>query len=118
MFKQATKAMAIILVVALLCVSVHAATPRSVSIVPTLTFSGTTANCHVLASGDSDDEIVIKATLWYGVQCIGRWSTSGTGYASTSGTAAVESGKQYKLTADVTVNGIKQSPVSQTKVCN
>ena len=96
-----------------------AASPRIVSIVPKLTFSGTLANCSAtVIANSSADEIEITVKLWQGTTCLKTWSDSGNGYLSFKETKTVTSGKTYKLTVDATINGAKQSTASVSAKCN
>lgn len=45
------------------------------------------------------------------------WTASGTQVVTLSKPATVEKGKTYKLTADVTINGVKQATKSTTATC-
>ena len=84
---------------------------------PSLSFSGTTAQCtgRVIADND-DDAIKATLTLWDGSKVVDSWSSSGTGSLSLSGSCTVSKGKKYTLTLDATVNGvsISQRPTSGT----
>ena len=113
------RVLALTLVLALvLGISAQAAQTRSYQISPSLSFTGTTANCAVVVYGeDNNDAISITAKLYQGSTCVKTWNTSGTGVVQLSKPVAVEKGKTYKLTADVTINGVKQATKSTTATC-
>lgn len=87
---------------------------RAQKITPSLSFSGTTANCAVSISG-SVKSIVATMSLWDGSVCIESWPGSGTSLVLISGSCAVESGKTYTLKVSGTIDGISfpATPVSQ-----
>lgn len=94
------------------------ATQRSTASIPNITFSGTTATCTVSVNGDSaNDSISLTAKLYCGSDCIATWTDSGTGRLSIVKTKSVQSGKNYKLTADVTINGTALATASTTGTC-
>lgn len=81
-------------------------------------FSGTTATCRVNVRGDNaSDSISLTAKLWQGNTCLKTWSTSGAGQVTLSRTATVQHGQTYKLTADTTINGVRQATKSIIKTC-
>ena len=94
-------------------VAANAATPRILSIVPGLSFSGTTAYCELTVIGDyATDKYSATVKLWKGNSCIKTWTCSGTGYIDFSKTYTVELNTDYSLSADVTVNGITKPRVT------
>lgn len=94
------------------------ATQRSTASIPSITFSGTTATCTVSVNGDSaNDSISLTAKLYQGNKCIATWTDSGNGKLRFSRTKTVQSGKTYKLTADVTINGTALATASTTGTC-
>lgn len=97
-------------------ITANAATPRSIFIKPGISFDDDTANCTVSVTGNSmKDDIEVVVKLWQGNICIATWKTSGTGYVNFSKSKTVSTGVEYELTADVTINGIKQPTVSITR---
>lgn len=92
--------------------------PYALYVRPALSFDGTTAKCSatVVFENTSDTGSIILR-LWQGNSCIATWSKSGTGYLHISRSKAVTSGLQYKLTADVTINGISRPTVSIAGKC-
>lgn len=87
--------------------------PFVLRIYPHISFDGKTATCSVNVLVDSSsDRISITMKLWQGNSCIATWSTSGTGCMQFSRSKNVTEGLQYKLTADVTINGIAKPTVS------
>lgn len=101
-----------------LSITAQAATPRVISAVPQLTFSGTTANCTVnVRSGNTSDSIKVTMTLWNRSTEIASWDGSGTGNVFLSKTATAVKGRSYKLTVDMTINGAAQPQAFVTAVC-
>lgn len=100
-------------------IQAFANTPRALVIMPKLTFSGTTATCilNVTANNATDNiEAVLK--LWDGTRCLETWHLSGTFYISFSDTHNVFLNHEYKLSADVKVNGESKPRVWYTATCN
>lgn len=63
------------------------------------------------------DKIAVTVTLCEGSTWIASWNDSGTGYLHFSKNKTVTRGKTYTLTADATINGVKQQTVSITGKC-
>ncbi len=109
----------ILLTATVLPISTSAATPKSISIIPSLGFDGTTAelglevNCGYLT--DSISAVVI---LWEGNFALDQWHPSGSGFLDFIETYSVSRGHTYTLTADVTINGVTRPRVSITRTCN
>lgn len=84
-------------------------------VTPSLTFSGTTANCSVTVR-DSGKEIEATVELWYGNTLIDSWSDSGTSRLTVSGSHTVTKGRTYTMKVAVTVDGsnVNVSPISKT----
>ena len=100
----------ILLLAMLLSLSAYAASPRVMTILPAISFDGTTANCRVSVSADrSTDQISAVIQLWNGSTRIARWTDSGTGYLLFSNSATVSKGKTYELM-------VSQSHKFQSKV--
>lgn len=106
----------VILVVAL-AATAYAAPARAASINPTLSFSGTTANCKVTVS-EFNKEITVTMSLWDGKTCIASWSDSGKSIVSMSKSCAVEAGKSYTLQVSGTVGGSPISATPLTRTCS
>lgn len=93
--------------------------PFALHIRPTLSFDEAIANCSVTVIGENmSDSISITMKLWQGNTCIATWSTSGKGYVQFSRSKNVTEGIQYKLTADVTINGIVKPTVGDYGTCS
>ena len=102
----------------LLSVPAYAASPRVITILPAISFDGTTANCRVSVSANRvTDHIEADIALWDGSICVADWDASGTGYLLFSNSAQVEKGRTYELTVDVTINGTNCRPVSVEGIC-
>ena len=110
----------ILALVMLLAVAAQASGPVKAPMArPTLTFSGTTANCAVKIRADkTTDTISVTMKLWKGNSCLQTWNANGTGRVTVSKTATVTKGSAYKLTVDYTINGVKQTQKSVTNTCS
>jgi hypothetical protein len=93
-----------------------AAVIRSTSIIPSLSFSGTTANCKVVVSA-SGKSINATLQLWCGTTLVKSWSSSGTSRLVIRGTYNATSGQSYTLRAVGTIGGISFTSTSITKTC-
>lgn len=113
------RVLALTLVLALvLGISAQAAQTRSYQISPSLTFTGTTANCAVVVYGeDNNDAISITAKLYQGGTLLKTWKESGTGYVKLSESTTVTRGLAYILETTVTINGVKQYVPLVNKPC-
>ena len=92
----------------LLSTSVSAAgiSIKSVSITPSLTFNGTTANCKATVR-DAGKTINVTMELWCGSSLLDTWTNSGTNKVTVSGTySGVQHGTTYTLKVYGTANGI------------
>lgn len=109
---------AVLLLLALVFPVSAQAAQRYRRVSPNITFSSTTATCSVSVRGNSaKDSISLTAKLYQGNECIATWTDSGTGNLNFSKTKSVQSGKTYKLTADVTINGTALGTTSATGTC-
>lgn len=88
---------------------------EAVTISPSLSFSGNTAECGVYVKGAASDSISVTLKLWRGSVLLETWTDSGVWKVSMSESKTVFPGYVYKVTADVTINGIAQSTVSKSK---
>ena len=80
---------------------------------PTVTISGSTANCKVKLRYPGQ---AIDATLelTHGSNVIASWSGNATGSLTLSGNATVQTGLTYTLTVSGTVNSNSVTPASIT----
>lgn len=85
--------------------SAYAAEPRSSGVTPSLTFTGTTANCSVTVMRPGVD-IEITMTLYRELSVIASWSGSGSSVVKLSKTAEVKNGLEYRLVVTGTINGV------------
>lgn len=121
--KKSVLLLALILILSI-PTTAHAAVPDELSpfvlkILPSLTFDGETAKCTVTIIGDNmSDTISVTLKLWQGSTCLATWSSSGTGYMQFSKTKNVTEGMQYKMTVDVTINGIAKPTYSIWGKCS
>lgn len=107
--------LAVIMVLMSLPVSAMAAEPRAISIVPGITFNGTTAICEVSIVGNNmSDDLAATIRLYRGNTVIATWFANGDGYIDFSRTKIVTAGYTYTLTVSLTYNGEACTPVSQT----
>lgn len=93
-------------------------TPFVLSVYPQITFDGETANCTVTVIGDNmNDSISITMRLWSGNVCCATWTAAGSGYLQVNRTKTVTAGLEYRLTVDVTINGITKPTASVSGTC-
>ena len=108
----------VLAVLLVLSISVCAAELRYTSIYPSLTFSGTTANCGANIEADnSTDTISAIITLKQGSTVIKNWTSSGVGELNFRKTAAVAKGGTYTLVVNAKVAGVALNAVSTTATC-
>jgi len=116
------KKIALLLAILLLVatpIKAQAATPREAIIMPSLTFTGTTANCSVRIVGDaSNDYIEATIKLRSVSSVIQTWYIMGTGFIDWEDTAQVTAGRYYMLTVDVIINDIPIGQVFADGSCN
>lgn len=115
--KKIITTLLVITLMAALAAAAYAEPMRAPSASPSLSFSGTTANCKVTVS-EFNKQISVTMTLWDGNTCIATWSDNGKSAVSLSGSCAVESGKSYTLKVSGTSGGSPLSVPSVTKTCN
>ena len=111
------KSAILILVVlySLAAISANAAEPRT-SVGLGMTFSGGYANCTAhISANSSTDSIRVFAQLSREGSLIATWGDLGTGYLYFSEKAPVSQRGEYTLTVTVTINNVKQDPVSITR---
>lgn len=107
-----------IVIILTIPVTAYAAEQRMLSIYPGLSFSGTTAECSVVVTGNyATDDIDVVIKLWRGSTCLRTWYASGEGYVFWDDTATVTKGTTYKLTADVTINNVTKPTVFISGTC-
>ena len=87
--------------------SVQAAQPRAISIVPEITLEGTSLTCYVSAAADHISEH-LEATIriYRENTLIYTWYASGYGYIDFTRTRGAPSGYTYRMTVDLTVDGV------------
>ena len=108
----------LVALVLLLSVPATANSSRISSVMPSLSFSGTTANCECWIIEDSQySYIVVTMKLMSGNTCLKTWSKAGAGSVTMSETTTVTKGQTYTLTVDVMVNGTSRPQYSVTKTC-
>ena len=108
----------VMLLVCSLLLTAQAVSPRLAGGTPRLSFNGNTAECSVTCKGNNaSDTVDATLTLYQGSTYVDSWSDSGKYRVSLSGEHKVQSGKSYKLVLDYSINGVKQTSVSTSKVC-
>ena len=91
----------------------HAASTRTISVVPDLAFNGTRATCSVSIVGNrTTDKIEATMELRQGSRLIDDWSASGYGILKIRETATVARNTTYTLEIEYSVNGDSKTPVS------
>ena len=96
--------------------SVHAATPRTINIRPSISYNGNIATCTARIVGNStSDHLEATIKLWRGNSCIQTWEEAGNGNIFFFETAKVIPGITHTLTVDLWVNGVAQDRVSISK---
>ena len=83
---------------------------------PSLTFSGTTANCEITVT-QSGKPITVVLELYQGSTLVDSWTKSGTGRVKVSGSTSVSGGVTYRLEAHGTINGVSFTASPVTKTC-
>lgn len=107
-----------ILLIASMTTQAFANSPRVLSIIPTLSFDGTTAKCKVTVTCDNvTDRIDVVIKLWRGSTCLATWTDSGVGILVSNNTYSVMRNREYTLTADVEINDVAQPRFSNTQKC-
>lgn len=101
----------------LLSMTAFAAETRVISPVsPSLSFSGTTANCSVTVS-EAGADIDVTLTLYRGWSVIGSWSDSGRHSVSISESCGVTKGLEYRLVATGTIDGVAFTSAEVVGTC-
>lgn len=107
-----------VLILATLPICVQATDARTVTVIPKLSFVGTTANCSAIVIGASaNDSLYAVIKLWYGSTCLKTWTATGTGIIRFDDTLGVTINREYTLTIDTTVNNISNQTVSISGRC-
>lgn len=116
--RKVSLVLAMVLLLSVLAVPSMAAEPRIVTIVPGISFEGTTATCTVRAVGNNlTDEMEATIRLYRGSTLIATWYAEGNGYIFFSKEKVVTKGYNYKLTVDLTINGEACSQVYEEAYC-
>lgn len=114
---MALTAFAVVLVM-LLSISAFGIESRAAFALPELSFTGKTANCSLYVNGGGrNDSISAVIKLWQGSSCLKTWKASDSGELDFNDTYKVSATGNYKLTADITVNGSKWDQVSTSATC-
>lgn len=96
-------------------ISAVAAETRAADYVPSLSFSGTTANCYVSITA-LGKPITATLELWHGSTCVDSWTGSATSRLIISQKCSVADGETYTLKVSGTIDGVSftGTPVSGT----
>lgn len=95
--------------------SVNAIEIQSYMVSPSLSFTGTTANCKVTVNG-MGKPIAVTMQLWCGDEIISSWTKSGTSSVTISESCQVTRGAVYQLRISGTVGNTAISG-SKTGTC-
>ena len=104
------------LVIVLLFTSIAFAASNAYSITPSLSFTGTIANCQVVISAPGKD-IDVTMELYNGSTRVGYWHKTATSYVNLNKTKPVSSGNTYTLEISGTIDGEDIDGVPVTKTC-
>lgn len=97
-------------------IPVCAASTRTIYARPSITFSGTEADCMVRITADKmSDKVVATMELWQGTTMIDSWSGTGMYTLKLNGTAKVAKNKTYTLKVKYSVNGVTKTPIQISK---
>ena len=103
----------VLAVMAILCLTAHAAQPRVSVNHPELTISGTTATCKVdYSAPKTTDTVKVTLALWCGDNIVDSWTETGKGTVSMKETCKVVKGNTYDLVMMPVVNGVAKSTVT------
>lgn len=117
MRKRIVSLAAVMALLVVMSASAVAVEPRLTVSTPSLTFSGTTANCSVIVRASSGDEIDATLSLYRGSVLVDSWPGEGTTAVYISGSCSgLTKGVTYTLKVSGTVDGVSFSgtPVSAT----
>lgn len=96
-----------------LSLTAQAIEPRATANLPSLTISGTTANCFVnYISSNTDDTVKVTLALWCGDNIVNSWTETGTGKVTIDEDCKVVKGNTYDLVMMPVVNGVAKSTVT------
>ena len=90
---------------------------EAASIVPDLSFSGTTASCYVKIT-HIGKKITATMELWHGMTLVDSWSGTGTNSLTLNEThSGCVSGWTYTLKINGTIGGVAFSEITETAIC-
>ncbi|MBR3469627.1 MAG: hypothetical protein IKH28_08040 [Lachnospiraceae bacterium] len=97
----------------------NAANSAYATIIPNLSFSGTTATCDLTVyAGYTTDSIEASVVLKNGTIPIKQWTNlTANGYMDFSDTAYVSHGSTYTMQVTLKINGVSYSVADITKIC-
>lgn len=99
-----------------LSMTANAAEPRAKQVVPTLTFSGTTANCSVTIM-ELGKDINATMSLWCGNTLVDYWSGNAANMLTLGGSCPVVKGQTYTLKVSGTIGGVLFNGVPIIATC-
>lgn len=115
--KKIASFMLVIIVLFTFTASAYAEGPLRVNtIIPSLSFQGTTAYCEVVVTAPGNS-ISVSMELFEGDSLIASWNGWGTSIVPLSKKATVESGHTYTLSVNGTINGVTFSAPEITRTC-
>lgn len=114
--KKVSLILATIMLIMALASAVNAAELRAIMPTPSLSFSGTTAQCRVSFT-DFGSSIVLTLSLWNGNKLVDSWTKTGTSYVAINENCQVISGTTYTLKVTGTCGNATIPTTSVTKTC-
>lgn len=103
----------------ILAVAASAATPRMVSVFPTLRFNGTTAECEVFVVGNTTNEALFATVkLMHGDEMLRTWYPFARGVLDFAETVEVTRGEEYTLMVRVDADTGSLPWTSVSGTCN
>ncbi len=111
--------LSVFIIVFAMSVPVQAASESTMTVIPSLTFNGTTATCSLDVYAErTTDSIEATVVLKNGTIPIKQWpNMTANGYMIFSDTAYVTSGCTYTMQVTLKINGVSYAVADITKVC-
>lgn len=116
MMKRRILSIILVLIMTFCLCSAAFADAKATRAYPSLSFSGTTANCSVVISA-AGSRIVGALMLYHGSDIIAYWTDTGDSYLALSGSCPVVSGETYTLKVSGTVDGVAILSTPTTATC-
>ena len=116
MMKKMSILVLCLLVIISTVTAVQAADSKAVAAVPTLSYNGETAQCHVQIAAPGK-AIYVRMELWYGSTLIDSWLKSGSSTVTLNETCGVQSGLTYTLIVSGSIGSETFSCAPVSKKC-